>query len=81
MACGSPLVAHATGSLPEVVGEAGLLVQPMEVETLSRALERVAGEPALREELRQRGLERARRYNAEDSARQTLALYEEMVRA
>ena len=81
MACGSPLVAHASGALPEVVGQAGLLVQPLEVGRLAQALARVAEGPALREELRRRGLERALLFNGENSARQTLALYEEVVNA
>jgi len=59
MACGTPVVATATGALPDVVGEAGLLVPPDDAASLRVALERVGREPGLADELRRAGIERA----------------------
>jgi glycosyltransferase involved in cell wall biosynthesis len=68
MASGTPLVAAAATSLPELVGDAAILVDPREVHALASALERLHGDEALRTELRARGLERAAAYTWERSA-------------
>ena len=78
MACGSPLIAHRAGALQEAAGEAAVLLEDPGVEPIARALCLVASEPALREELRDRGLARATLFSREASARQTLALYKEV---
>lgn len=75
MACGCPVVAAATSSLPEVVGDAGLLVDPDDRAGWRRAMERFAREPHLRESLAQKGLERARLFSWDECARHTLAVY------
>lgn len=72
MACGAPVVASNVSSLPEVVGDAGLLVDPTDEAALAAALERVCGDAALRAGLRQRGLARARLFSWERCARETL---------
>ncbi|MFC8733049.1 glycosyltransferase [Luteimicrobium sp. NPDC057192] len=59
MACGTPVVATSTGALPDVVGDAGLLVPPDDAAALRAALERVGREPALADRLRAAGIERA----------------------
>jgi glycosyltransferase involved in cell wall biosynthesis len=59
MHAGVPVVGYATGALPEVVGNAGLLVQEGDVDGLSRAVELLAGDPARRTELVARGRARA----------------------
>jgi glycosyltransferase involved in cell wall biosynthesis len=59
MACGTPVVVSSASSLPEVVGEAGLLVDPADVEGWTAALERVWSDADLRADLRARGLQRA----------------------
>ncbi len=73
MACGAPVVASNTSSLPEVAGDAALLVDPMDLAALSAALSRIAGDPALRSDLRARGLVQAARFSWERCARETLA--------
>jgi glycosyltransferase involved in cell wall biosynthesis len=73
MACGAPVVASNTSSLPEVAGDAALLVDPMAVDALSAALALVAGDPGLRAGLRARGLIQAARFSWERCARETLA--------
>jgi glycosyltransferase involved in cell wall biosynthesis len=73
MACGAPVVASNTSSLPEVAGDAALLVDPTDVNALSAALSRIAGDAALRSDLRARGLVQAARFSWERCARETLA--------
>ena len=75
MACGTPVVALRCASLPEVVGDAGLLVEPGSPRRLADALERLLEDQALQERLHQRGLVRVRQFRWEETARQTLAVY------
>lgn len=77
MACGTPVICANTTSLPEVVGDAAVLVPPGDVNALFAALERVLSSPGLREELRDQGLARARRFSWDRAAREVLALYEQ----
>src|SRR5262249_59851073 len=60
MACGTPVVASRAGSLPEVVGEAGLYFDPADVAAIAGALRRVAGEPRPRARLQGEGRGRGR---------------------
>ena len=75
MACGTPVIASNQGSLPDVVGGAGLLVEPTDVEQIAAAAERLLTDAELRAELRKKGLERARTFTWERTARETLAVY------
>jgi glycosyltransferase involved in cell wall biosynthesis len=75
MACGTPVIAANTSSLPEVVGDAGLLVPPGHPEALALAMTRVLEDAALAAEFRRRGLERAKRFTWEETAARTLAVY------
>jgi len=81
MACGVPVLCSNASSLPEVVGEAGLLLPPQDAAAWTNALERVLDDPALRQDLRGRGLARARQFTWEAAARQTLAVYERVAEA
>lgn len=69
MACGTPVVVSRTSSLPEVVGEAGVQVDPESVMDIAQGLRAVLADPARREALRRAGLERARRFTWEAAAR------------
>jgi glycosyltransferase involved in cell wall biosynthesis len=80
MACGAPAIAGNRTSLPEVVGEAGLLVDPFDREALAAAIGRLIDDEGLRRELRARGLERARRFSWRETARLTLEVYEQAAR-
>src|SRR5262249_50892934 len=77
MACGTPVVVAGTTSLPEVVGDAGLLADPYRPEDLAAALRRVLTDRELHARLRGRGLARARQLTWARTARLTLAAYEE----
>jgi glycosyltransferase involved in cell wall biosynthesis len=74
MACGTPVVTSNSTSLPEVAGEAALLVDPYDVEAIAEAMRRVLEEPELAAELRERGLKRAAEFTWERTARETSGL-------
>lgn len=75
MACGTPVVAARATSLPEVVADAGLLCDPDSAQEFSAAIGRILREPALRAQLREKGLARVRDFSWEETARRTLAVY------
>ncbi len=75
MACGTPVVASNSSSLPEVVGDAGLLVWPDDVNGLAEAIVRVLKTPVLRDEMRERGLAQAAKFSWARTARETLDVY------
>jgi glycosyltransferase involved in cell wall biosynthesis len=75
MACGVPVVASRASSLPEVIGEAGLLVDPLDVEALASALRRALEDEDLRHTLISRGLAQARRFSWAESAQQLRGHY------
>jgi glycosyltransferase involved in cell wall biosynthesis len=81
MACGTPVLASATSSLPEVVGEAGLLVDPLDVDAIAHGLGRLARDASLRAELSARGRARAADFTWERAARETLAVLRNAVGA
>ena len=78
MACGTPTVVSNTSSLPEVVGDAGLLVDPNEYEEIAVAVHRLLTDPALHAELREKGLARAKCFRWHDAAVKTLELYHQV---
>lgn len=78
MACGAPVVASNVSSLPEVVGDSGLLCDPYDVEDMARILLCMIHNNVLRKELREKGLQRAAKFSWEVAARKTLKIYEEI---
>ena len=77
MACGTPVVASDTTSIPEIVGDAGLLCPPGDVDAFAAALRRVRDEDGLAAELTWRGLARAAEFTWERTARELAAAVEE----
>lgn len=75
-ACGTPVLASNTSSLPEVVGDAGLLVDPHDVAAIAEGIERLATDAALREQLRERGLRHVAGWTWQRTARETLTVLE-----
>ncbi|HAF22492.1 MAG TPA: glycosyltransferase family 1 protein [Blastocatellia bacterium] len=75
MKCGTPVIVGNKTSLPEVVGEAGVLVDPFDVDDIASAIARVIGDSNFRSQLRAKGLERSRLFDWRETARQTLAIY------
>ncbi len=80
MACGTPVVASKTSSLPEVVGDAGILVDPNDAEQIAEALLGVIEHPDLRAELSRKALNRAALFSWNKTARQTLEVLQSVAR-
>jgi glycosyltransferase involved in cell wall biosynthesis len=78
MASGAVVVASSSGALPEVVGDAGILVPPGDAPALAAALSRLRDEPELRRKLREAGLERARRFGWSEIAFRQREFYDEL---
>lgn len=76
MACGCPVISSSRGSLGEVVGDAARIVDPDNVASMQSALLQVAGDSALRNLLRAKGIARAGSFRWEKTAAQTLQVYE-----
>ena len=76
MSCGVPVVAANASSLPEVVGDAGILVDPLNVEAIADGLVRLLTDPRLRADYAARGLARARAFSWERAARETISVLE-----
>ena len=76
MACGVPVVASNTSSIPEVVGDAGMLVTPTDIAEIAEAINRVLTNPAVAEELRTRGFARSTSFSWSKVAQQTVMVYE-----
>jgi glycosyltransferase involved in cell wall biosynthesis len=75
MQCGTPVVSSNRASLPEVVGEGGILIDPESPEMIADACRRIAGDSALRQFLREAGLRQARRFSWAKTAEQTREVY------
>lgn len=76
LACGTPVLASNTSSLPEVVGDAALLVDPLDTAAIADGMARLVGEDSLRADLRTRGLARAEQFTWRRAAERTLAVLE-----
>jgi glycosyltransferase involved in cell wall biosynthesis len=78
MAHGTPVVTSNTSSLPEVIGQAAVLVNPENVFEIMRALHRVLLDQSVRDKIRQRGYEQVKKYSWDASAQRILEVYEEI---
>lgn len=79
MACGTPVVTSSTTSIPEVAGDAAMLVDPASAGELAGALAMVLDSDAVRRELVEKGFRRAAEFNWERTARETRKIYEQVV--
>ena len=80
MACGTPVIVSHSSSLPEVVGDAGILLPASNSEPWARAMEKMASDPKARGRWSERGIERAASFNWETTAKKTIAVYEACVK-
>jgi glycosyltransferase involved in cell wall biosynthesis len=78
MASGTPVVTSNVSSLPEVAGDAAMLVDPYEPDAIADAISRVLTDEALRRDLRQRGLARARQFSWEQSVQRVRDIYSQV---
>ncbi|HXW06291.1 MAG TPA: glycosyltransferase family 1 protein [Vicinamibacterales bacterium] len=79
MASGTPVITSNVSSLPEVVGDAALLIDPYEPEAIADAIRRVLTDETLRADLRARGLARVRHFSWERSIRRVREIYDEVL--
>ena len=80
MACGCPVLCSRSSSLPEVVGDAGILLSPDDSDAWARALGKLLSAPPILARWRERGPAQAALFSWEKAARETLEVYEECVR-
>jgi glycosyltransferase involved in cell wall biosynthesis len=78
MACGTPVVTSNSSSLPEVVGDAGLMVAPDDHQALAEAIARVLDDADLREDLVKRGLARAAEFSWQATGEKLLSVYQRL---
>lgn len=76
MACGTPVVASCVTSLPEICGDAAFLVEPTDSERIFEAARRLLAEPELAREMRERGMQQARKFTWKACAKATLLAYQ-----
>jgi glycosyltransferase involved in cell wall biosynthesis len=79
MACGCPVVVSRAASLPEVCADAALYVDPLDVQSIAEGMDRVLADEELRLSLRQKGRERAEVFTWENTARETLKVFAELL--
>jgi glycosyltransferase involved in cell wall biosynthesis len=78
MKCGAPVIVGNRTSLPEVVGDAALAVDPFNVDAIAGAIKRLVNDSLLRKELSQKGRQRAAAFDWQETARKTLRVYEDV---
>ena len=81
MACGVPVLTGNQTSLPEVVGDAGVMVDPYDVDALANGLQRLVEDSAMRDQLRSKGLVRAKQFSWDETARRTWEILEQVDRS
>jgi glycosyltransferase involved in cell wall biosynthesis len=79
MAAGTPVVTSNCSALPEVAGDAALLVDPADTDALAAALHDLIRNEELRRDMAQRGIRRARSFTWEKAARETWGVYQELL--
>ena len=80
LACGVPVVGSNTSSVPEIVGDAGILVDPNDARAMAGALIAVCTDDALHDDLSERALQQAQKFSWEKCVRETVEAYEHVVR-
>ena len=78
MACACPVITSNNSSLPEVVGEAGIMLNPYDTNSLARAMSKVLTDSKLRDNMIRKGLEQAKSFSWEKTAEQTLEVYNKL---
>lgn len=80
MACGTPVITSNTSSLPEVIGDAGILVDPYNINEIVEAMYQVISNIELRERMRYKGLERVKMFSWEKAAKETIDVFKTIYR-
>ena len=79
MACGTAVVTSNVSSLPEVAGDAAILLAPLDVKEIASTLHQLYGDPEYRQELVQKGLERVKQFTWKNTAEQVANVYEKVL--
>jgi glycosyltransferase involved in cell wall biosynthesis len=79
MASGTPVITSNVSSLPEVAGDAAMLIDPYETDAIAGAMRRVLMDDRLRDDMRERGLARAREFSWGRSVRRVREIYDEVL--
>jgi len=79
MACGTPVICSSTSSLPEIVGDAALTLDPLNRDAWVAGVRRALETESLRRELKEKGLQRAKAFSWEETARRTWELYQRIL--
>lgn len=79
MACGTPVITSNTSSLPEVVGDAGIMVDPLDTTALSDAMCKVLDDPGLQSKLRDNGIIQSKEFSWQKTAQKTWQIYEKVL--
>jgi len=79
MACGAPVITSNRASLPEVVGDAAIMIDPLNIEKLAAMIRMVLADERKQQEMRTKGFERVKCFSWEETARKTLKVYREIV--
>jgi len=81
IACGTPVIASRVGGIPEIYGDAVVLIDPRDTTGLAEAMVRVLSSDPMRGELSQRGLKRSKLFSWKHCALETLRIYEQVFNA
>ncbi len=79
MACGTPVVCSRSSSLPEVSGEAAVIINPADIPGFTYAIDNVLSDQDLRQRLREKGFQRARQFTWERAAKEHIQVYKEVL--
>ncbi len=75
MACGTPVITSNVSSLPEIAGNAALLIDPYDIDSITDAINRVLGSTSLEQTLKERGLKRVQEFSWSTTVRETIEVY------
>ncbi len=78
MACGVPVITSNCSSLPEVVGDAGILIDPHDAEYLANAIQRVYEDADIHRQMSEKGIKQAQKFSWEKCAKETLKVYQQL---
>jgi len=81
MACGIPVITSNSSSLPEILGDAGIMIDPYKPDDLSEAISKVLSDEKLRNKMKAKSLERSKKFSWEQTAQQTLEIYQDLYSA
>ncbi len=81
MSCGVPVIGSNRGSIPEIAGNAGVIVDPLDWKKMAIKMEEIATDQKLRQSLKRKGIEQAKKFSWKKAAKETISLYSEVSNA